>query len=283
MINKLLLAGGFGVIVLGSSAGVSQAGVVPAEPLPPLTYEVVGTVTDYGPINLPFGSAWRIGEQDRADLTERLSIHGDSTRAVAVTDIVDQAFPSGIPTETVLVIGIADSSCFPPTSVGLEYRMGTGNVEVVLTAVDDPREGTVLCAVGSTTIAVIAADAELVPPGSTDGADLVAFQQVGGSADVTVLELDGVDDTEALLRMIGPPDGVPTLPELPTGSRRFAFLVSGCRATTAELIVTATTVEAHAVATELVSCVGAESYLAVFDSAIVPANAELVAPPRPQR
>lgn len=272
-----------------------------AEWMPPdaVAAELLGMATDAHPVNLVEGSALRLtGVLDRAALADRLAVGSNRAIADQVISVIDAHFLAGLPypppevrvdvpsgetllVDTVLVVGLAHTGCFAPVSVSLS-RDAVGEVRMV--AEPDPREQSVQCAIALPTIAVFAADPDDVPAGSTDGADLEAFQQVGASSDLTALELDGVNDSEALLQMIGPPDRVPTLPELPAGSRRFAFLVSGCRATAAELIVTATSVAAQVVETIPVPpCTVATYYLAVFDSAILPTNAELVAPPGPQR
>lgn len=220
-------------------------------------------------IGLVTGSSLRIEDPiDRLALSGLLAEGSDGVLADGVMDVIDTAYPDHLPDGEVLVIGIAHVGCLPPSAVSLA-RADDG--DVVFDAVADGREMTTECEAPQYTVAIAAASEHDVPPGSTDGADVVAFQRVVPPAvpdAVTAFELDGTDDAEGLAHLVPPGSGaLPQLPSLRPGVRRFAFVRGGCGATSAELIVTSSRADARLVETIPVECSEQEYYLAVFDVA----------------
>ena len=136
------------------------------------------------------------------------------------------------------------TGCFPAESV---LVTATAAGEVTMTGTPSAQEGTVECVVALSSVAVVAVDSASVPPGAADGATLVAF------GPVAAIEL----------------------PPQHKEQRRFVFALTGCRETTAELVVTPALIDATletAPGEPVWDCDEAERFLAVFD---VPADSSV--------
>ncbi len=228
----------------------------------PIAFDTVAVLSDTTGINLvPHVAIPVRTADDRADLGRLLdagTIGGFADRVLAAVDEV----PAG----RMPLVGIIDTSCSPPTTPGLRRDDG-GNVTMYAV---DPVQNQVECFVAVDTVAVLAVDPADVPVGAADSADLVAFERVipAPTGSPTAAELAPGDGGAVLATMLGPDHDVPTLPPSAKGMRRFAFVRPGCEETTAELLVTRRDVEArlyHEPLDEVIDCVRAEYFLAVFD------------------
>jgi hypothetical protein len=238
----------------------------------PVPFETLAIVSGTSGINLGDDQILRLSNSHDIERAGRLLAGGfDSTLADDVVAAIDD-----IPADTVVLVGVIDTSCTPAEAAGL-VRLEDGHLAMFAPGhVPEPIE----CFVANVTVAVLAVDAADAPPGSTDSAELVHFEPTGYEppGDVTAVELTEAPDA---LATILPGDAeVPVLPELATGMRRLAFMGQGCALAHAELWVTLTLVTPHVEqedpAVEVV-CDAALSYLAVFDipADLVPPNAEL--------
>jgi hypothetical protein len=222
----------------------------------PVPFDTLAIESSSAQLNLWFGQVLRVRpHDDLGELTDLLA--GDFDPGFAerlVAAIGDEVEPGHV-----VLIGEIDSSCTPAKQAGL-VRQPDGQLAMFAPGhVPEPIE----CVVAVRTIAVLSVDAVDAPPGSTDHADLVTFENLGVAADVDLAADEITDGDHA-------------------GYRRFSFVLAGCAHETAELIVTASTVDArleHDDSDEIVLCDAAEYYRVVFDIAaeFVPPAARLVA------
>lgn len=149
--------------------------------------------------------------------------------------------------DVVFVGGVVSSGCFAPD--GVELRRDGRDLRLVPTGLDEDPD--VNCARAITTVALVSVARSEVPEDVTVAGEpasaavgpgtVHAVERVGGEVDPSVVEIDSDRDLERLLAGL---DGVPSvealgLPPVPERSQRLAFVVAGCEATTAELVVTA--------------------------------------------
>jgi hypothetical protein len=236
-----------------------------------IEFDTLGILAEASAINLSTPQLLRIGHA--GDRDEVASLLGAGTGEYPFADDVMDAVGELQPGRVVL-IGIIDRSCTPATEAGLE-RSPEG--DLVMTAprhVPEPIE----CVVAVTTVAVLSVDAADVPPGSTDHADLVAFENLGYLHGMFGAAVELTDDAAALGDIVPPGTPLPDLPPHAKDDRRFAFLLMGCANETAELVVTMTVITAR-FGEPSAMCDVPEFYLVVFDSPaeIIPATAELPA------
>lgn len=178
------------------------------------------------------------------------------------------------PGERVYVGGVVSEACTGPEDV--ELRLVGSDVRLVPVGLDvDPEE---VCDRAITTVALAAVDRDELPDDLTiDGEDPSA--PVGPGEVVLVAPLDGrprraaeelrsAEDTDDLLDDLGVTGR--GLGEVGPDVRRFGFVVSGCDATTAELVVADGTITAVARQEghedgRLVDCDAEERYVVVAD------------------
>lgn len=237
------------------------------EPDTDVPFETLGVVSGVEGINLGPPALLRVrNDADVEWADDLLANRGDSSFADRVVDAIGD-----IPDGRVVLIGVIDISCTAATTAGLT-RGQDGHLQM-----DAPGHvpESIACYVPVVTVAVMSVAAADAPPGSTDFAELVVFEFAGyepprGS---NAVELTGLaDGDDSALTGILPADaaGLPALPPLAAGDRRFAFVLSACGYTTAELIVTGSVVTAradHDHADAAVACARASYSLAVFDVA----------------
>lgn len=227
-------------------------------------FETLGIVSNTTGLNLDQPAVLRVRDESDIEPTRELLATGYGPE---FTDRV-MAQVGEIPSDRVVLIGVIDSSCTPARAAGL-VRAKDGHLIMYAPGhVPEPIE----CFVAVVTVAVLSVDADEAPPGSTDHAELIAFEYAGYSqpAGPTAVELTSDD---SVLSEIVPMDvELPLLPPLDPDERRFAFVRSGCQNTTAELIVTPQFVDTRLGYDEhglVIDCSEAEFFLAVFD---VPIN-----------
>lgn len=195
-----------------------------------------------GTAGLSRGPAVRIAD---ADDVERLAtiLTGDASVVDVVIEAVRTAAP-GERSDHVVVVGLVEG-CSPEPGL---VRRADGEVRLVDTG-SDP---TVDCATTVTIVAVVEAAADDVPVGATDGATVRHVAFVGYEPMLPRDELD--------------------LPPVAADHRRITAVVSGCQATTAELVVSASSVEVVARREHdesRIECVRAEYFVVVADIAAV--------------
>ena len=246
------------ITVAGLSAGTTTTTTTTADDPPkgdPVPFEVLAVESSSSGLNLWYEQILRVRPHDElGELTELLA--GDYDPEFA--EVLVAAIGDGVEAGQVVLIGEIDSSCTPAKEAGL-VRQPDGQLEMFAPGhVPEPIE----CVLAVSTVAVLSVDADDAPPGSTDHADLVTFENLGVDS--------GVDTAAEELT-----DGVAA------GHRRFAFVLAGCRHESAELIVTRRTIDArleHDDPDEVILCDAAELYRAVFDIPVefVPPSAQLV-------
>lgn len=246
-------------------------------------FETLGVVSSTAGINLGDGHVLRVVPMLDVESTRDLLAAGtDGSFADEVADLIaelgEHAGRDDNNADRVVLVGVIDTSCTAATDAGL-VRDDDGNLSMYAPG-HVPED--IECFVPVVTVAVLAVDAADAPPGSTDRAELVAFEMAGyapGGGGVTAVEL--TDDDAALTTIVAGETDLPDLPPLPDGHRRFAFVLPGCQQTTAELIVTPRLIDARLAYDDpstQVMCVRAEYFLAVFDvpDEVIPPAAELV-------
>jgi hypothetical protein len=221
----------------------------------PVPFETLAIESSSSGINLWYRQILRVRpHDDLQELTEQLA--GDFDPAFAEELVA--AIGDGVEPGHVVLIGEIDSSCTPAKEAGL-VRSFDGQLEMFAPGhVPEPIE----CVVAVSTVAVLSLDADDAPPGSTDHADLVTFENLGVGADVDIAAEEITEGVNA-------------------GQRRFSFVLAGCRHESAELIVTRLTIDArleHDDPDEIIMCDAPEFYRAVFDipAEFVPPSARLV-------
>lgn len=174
--------------------------------------------------------------------------------------------------------GVVSSGCFAPD--GVELRRDGRDLRLVPTGLEEDPD--VVCARAITTVAVVAVARTEVPEDVTvDGepasapvgpGTVHAVERLGGDVEPSILEVDSDRDLERLLAGLDVALSVEDLglPPVPERSQRLAFVVEGCEAATAELVVTAGG-EVTAVLRQAdevngrVECEALEPYLVVAD------------------
>lgn len=165
-------------------------------------------------------------------------------------EAIATAYPDSIPDESVLLVGLI-SGCNPAPGV---VRLADGEVMLV----DSAEQPDVACVVAYTIIAVVEVAAADVPVGGADRATLQQFEFVGNEPVLPVSDAE--------------------LPPVADGDRRITAVVSGCRDTTAELVVSESAVQVFAKnerGEPDYDCDQAEFFVATFDieAALVPETA----------
>jgi len=223
-----------------SFVGPSPDLVDAAGPATDVEFETLGIVSGVEGIDLWPPALLRVRNQ--ADIEWA----ADLLAAGGVNPFVDRVVGAigDIPDGRVVLIGVIDVSCTAATTAGLTRGHDGHLVMDAPGHVPEP----ILCVVPFVTVAVLSVAADDAPPGSTDFAELVAFEFVG------------YDRPQG-------PDAVE-----PKGSdaddRRFAFVRSACGSTTAELIITGSAVTArpdHDDPDAAADCARASYSVAVFD------------------
>lgn len=261
----------------GTLAGAPAQSADAATPDTGVPFETLGIVSGTEGINLWQPELLRVRNNDDIEWArDLLSSGGDGRLPDRVIEIIGD-----IPRGRVVLIGVIDISCTPADEASL-VRGQDGHLGMYAPGhVAEPIE----CFAPVVTVAVLSVDADDAPPGSTDDAELVAFEFVGHEVPegASAAELAGSDASdESALASILPADAtVPKLPPLSGGDRRFAFVLSTCGYTTAELIVTGNVITARPERDDPdvhVDCAQAAYSVAVFDlpSAITPLDAQLV-------
>jgi len=224
-------------------------------------FETLGIVSDTVGINLWQPSLVAIrSTEDIAPTREALADGYDGSFA----DSVIEAVGDEVPADRVVLIGIIDSSCTAALRAGL-VRTKDGNLSMNAPGhIPEPIE----CFVAVQTVAVLLVDADDAPIGSTDFAELVAFEFAGYQPRLgtNAMELTGNEDG---LCEIMPSDAeVVDLPPLDPGDRRFAFVRSSCGYDAVELLITRRFVDARLQRTNpeiMIDCARAAWSLVVFD------------------
>jgi hypothetical protein len=221
----------------------------------PIPFETLAIESSSAGINLWYRQILRVRpNDDLGALTELLAGDFDAELAEELVASIGDGVAPG----QVVLIGEIDSSCTPADEAGL-VRGADGQLEMFAPGhVPEPIE----CVVAVSTVAVLSVDADDAPPGSTDHAELVTFENLGVGADIG----SSAEEVTA-----GVPDGY----------RRFSFVRIGCAHDSAELIVTASTIDARLEyddPDDMVVCAGPVYYRVVFDlpAASVPLSAQLV-------
>lgn len=181
--------------------------------------------------------------------------------------------------ERVFVGGVISSGCFAPD--GVELRRDRRDLRLVPTGLDD-QDPDVTCVRAITTVAVVSVARSEVPDAVTiDGGpasasvgpgEVQAIERLGGDVEPAVVE---IDDDDALERLVSGLEGAPSvealdLPPVAEESRRFGFVVKGCQAAGAEVVVADGEVSAvlrqadHEQGDEVL-CEALEPYLVVAD------------------
>jgi hypothetical protein len=193
-----------------------------------------------------------------------------------VRDLADEVDDDG-PGEVAWVGDVVGTGCFTPGGVGLRRV----DDDVRLVPVDLPEdEGEVECTRAVITVALVAVDRELLPDDPTlagEPADapvgpgeVVGFAPLEPGARTDAVEVTTLAQLVTFLEDL---DGAPTdldLDEVEPDSRRFAFVVEGCAAATAELVLDAESIVAVPKQEgeergEQVECESLEPYLVVAD------------------
>lgn len=270
-----LLAAAISLVTLGAggaTAGASNAGNAPAvaptvtpaiTPAEPVEFTTVAAIDASGPTGLALNTAIRVADPDDLARLERIVHEAPSDPAhpsdpdepspgQLVLDAIADAFADSIPADSVLLVGLV-AGCSPQPGV---IRLADGEVALV----DSGSDPNVLCTVAHTIVAVVEVAAADVPVGSADRATLQQFEFVGNEPTVAVTEFE--------LRPVA------------DGDRRITTIVSGCRDTTAELVVSASAVEAVAKSEHGEpdhDCAQAEFFVVTFDIAagLIPDTAEV--------
>jgi len=257
MLRVLLVTASLVTGVLGLAPAPSGAAENDVE------FETLGIVSSTAGINLYPPTVLRVRDGEAESTRELLATGSDPSFADEVLAQIGE-----IPGDRVVLIGVIDVSCTPAATAGLRPAKD-GDLDMYAPGhVPEPIE----CFVAVVTVAVLSVDADDAPPGSTDHADLVAFEFVGHAARVGATAAELTSDESALDAILSTGTEHPTLPPLDEDHRRFAFVRIGCGNTTAELIVTPQVVDArldHDDPTTQVDCAQGQSFLAVFD---VPAD-----------
>ena len=247
-----------------SFVGPSPDLVDAAGPATDVEFETLGIVSGVEGIDLWPPALLRVRNQ--ADIEWA----ADLLAAGGVNPFVDRVVGAigDIPDGRVVLIGVIDVSCTAATTAGLTRGQDGHLVMDAPGHVPEP----ILCVVPFVTVAVLSVAADDAPPGSTDFAELVAFEFVGYDRPQgpDAVELKGSDADASALAAIMPADAgdPPTLPALAAGDRRFAFVLSACGSTTAELIITGSAVTArpdHDDPDAAADCARASYSVAVFD------------------
>jgi len=178
-----------------------------------------------------------------------------------------------VPDGKVLVAGVVSISCDKPGGAVLGYDGSSYR----LVATDLPQTPTPECYAPFVTVAVMSAPLASVPAGSVGPGTLVHFSTVETSSSYRPGAVE-LTDADRELSTILPKDAeAPDLPEPADGQRRYAFLLTACRAEAAAVEIGDKTVSAHIdpPAPDPVECVVAQPFLAVFDvpDTLVPADA----------
>jgi hypothetical protein len=178
-----------------------------------------------------------------------------------------------VPDGKALVAGVVSIGCDRPGGAilvndGSSYR---------LIATDLPDEPTPECYAPFVTVAVVAAPLASVPAGAVGPGTLVHFSQIDTSQPYRAGAIELTDGDAGLATILGKGVVPPDLPEPADGRRRFAFVLTACRAEAAALEVGDRTISARVDPPEPdpVECVVARPFLAVFDvnDSFVPAEA----------
>jgi len=152
-------------------------------------FETLGIVSDTVGINLWQPSLVAIrSTEDIAPTREALADGYDGSFADSVIEAVGDEIPAG----RVVLIGIIDSSCTAALRAGL-VRTKDGNLSMHTPGhIPEPIE----CFVAVQTVAVLLVDADDAPIGSTDFAELVAFEFAGYQPRLgtNAMELTGNED-----------------------------------------------------------------------------------------
>lgn len=179
------------------------------------------------------------------------------------------------PGERVYVGGVVSEACAGPDDVEVR-RVGSDVRLVPVGPDDDPEE---VCDRAISTVALAAVDRDDLPEDMTiDGeepsapvgpGEVVVFASVEGRPRAVAEELRTADDTAGFLDDVGAL-GAGRAGEVGADVRRFGFVISGCRAVTAELVVAdgeiaaAARAEGHEDGRE-VDCDAEERYVVVAD------------------
>ncbi len=165
-----------------------------------------------------------------------------------------------VPDGQVLIAGVVSIGCDIPAGAALVAQDG----RFILAPTGMPLPPLPECFAAVTTIAIVAAPAATVPPGSVGiGRTVVFMRQDGPARRQAAVELES--DTQG----VGTFDNsvMPPLPAPIPGDRRFAFLLNGCQNTAAILVVDDDTITARLDPPERpVDCAQAVSYLAVLSA-----------------
>lgn len=202
---------------------------------------------------------------------------GDEEAAATLAEVADD-LPGG--DGQVFVGGVVAMGCSVPDDVELRRTGDDLRLEPVREA---PEPEPIECVRAITTVAVVAVDRATLPDEPTvDGepasapvgpGEVVAFERLGGEAARTATEVRSLDELEALLADL---DGAPAveglaLTEVDPEQRRFLFVLGGCQAVTAELVIADDQITAVARQDgdpgEQVECEALEPYLVVADVA----------------
>jgi hypothetical protein len=170
-----------------------------------------------------------------------------------------------VPAGKALVAATVAVGCDKPTGALLL----NGGSSYYLVATGLPDEPTPECYAPYVTVAVVAAPARAVPAGRVGVARSMHFEALDARGPYRPGAIDLTDSAEELASILPEGTDPPDLPALADGLRRYAFLLTGCRADAAALEIDPTTVAARIDNTEYdpVECVVARPFLAVFDVA----------------
>lgn len=201
---------------------------------------------------------------------------GDEVAVATLEEVADSSDLDG----RVFVGGVVAVGCSVPDAVELRQTGDDLRLEPVRSA---PESEPVECVRPITTVAVVAVDRAVLPDEPTIAGEaasspagpgeVVAFERIGGEWSRSATEVRSLDELEALLVGI---EAAPAVEELALAEadpavRRFAFVVGGCQAVTAELVIAGDEISAVArqglAPGQQVECEALEPYLVVADVA----------------
>jgi hypothetical protein len=203
-----------------------------------------------------------------------------------VADDADEPPPAAEPGRTYLAVATT-TGCREPTGVtvhrdGADLRVrftgGTDLPECVR-----PYGPSVVLSLADADVAGVRTVDGRAPVAPTGPGVLTAFHDLGtgGFGNPAPVELGTGADTTELASALAPssnPDAAAALERpVPAGSRAFAFLLTGCRDTSAVLLVNYDRVDAELTGGEGIACAAPEYYLATFEipDDLVPPRATL--------
>ena len=202
----------------------------------------------------------------------------------AQAEVPDEPPPAAGPGRTYLAVG-SETGCRAPT--GVAVHRGGDDLQVRFTGGTDhptctrPYGPAATLSLAGADVAGVATVNGEVPVEPTGPGVLTAFVALGTATFGRPAPVElGADITElvAALGRSATPDVLAALDRsVTTGSRAFAFLLSGCQDTGAVLLVNYDWIDAEPTGGEGVTCVAAEHYLAVFEISadLVPPGATL--------